>query len=45
MNRSLIKIYQLEISRLVSLQNKFNEDYKEQIAKLREKRDSLIASL
>jgi len=43
--RSLIKIYQLEISRLVFLQNKFGIDAKEYIAKLRENRDKLLTSL
>jgi hypothetical protein len=45
MSKSLIKMYQLEISRLVYLQNKFNLDYKEHIENLRAKRDLLIFEL
>ena len=45
MNKSLIKMYQLEINRLVYLQNKFGIDYKEQIARLRDTRDKLISEL
>ena len=38
-------MYQLEINRLVNLQKRFNLDYKEQIEKLRAKRDLLVFEL